>query len=130
MFDCPQLCHIDRLDRIDCELGVLRRHYESYLRIIDRVIQPQEASPASLQGSHITSKGSQASFDTVIRAPKMTEDDTMLGVSMSSAARVRFERLKDLITLYALSEVEEYLKQKESLVAMVSSYSPHWRYMC
>ena len=42
----------------------------------------------------------------------------MLGVSLSSPARVRFKRLRDLIELYALSEVEEYLKQKESLVSM------------
>jgi hypothetical protein len=44
----------------------------------------------------------------------------MLGVSLSSPARVRFIRLKDLIDLYALNEIEEYLKQKESLVSLVS----------
>lgn len=44
-----------------------------------------------------------------------------MGVSLSSAARVRFKRLRDLIELYALNEVEEYVKQKEGLVAMVST---------
>lgn len=42
----------------------------------------------------------------------------MLGVSLSSPARVHFRRLRDLIELYALNEVEEYLKQKDSLAAM------------
>lgn len=33
--------------------------------------------------------------------------------------KVRFRRLRDLLDLYALSEVEEFIKQKESLVTAV-----------
>ena len=51
----------------------------------------------------------------------------MLGVSLSSAARVRFERLKHRIRLYALSEIDECLKLRDDLVMMVcalaSSYT-------
>lgn len=116
MFQMPKLCHIDRLDNIGKELGVLKRHYQSYDRIIDRLLQPRVATSASLQGSRIVGEASQTSLDTV--RPLVTEKESMLGVSLSSAARVRFERLKDLIDLYALSEVEEYIKQKDSLIAM------------
>lgn len=41
------------------------------------------------------------------------------GVSLSSAATVRFERLRDRINLYALSEIQECLDEKESLVFLV-----------
>jgi Mg2+ and Co2+ transporter CorA len=50
--------------------------------------------------------------------PMIPEADSLLGVSLSSAAKVRFERLKDRILLYALSEIDECLAQKDSLVMM------------
>lgn len=116
MFQRPKLVHIDRLDKIGKELGVLKKHYSSYDRIIDRLLEPQTASAASLHNSQVVTSSSQASLDTV--RPIVTEKDSLMGVSLSSAARVRFKRLRDVIDLYALSEVEEYIKQKESLVAM------------
>lgn len=119
MFSLPRLQHIDRLDTIGKELGVLRRHYESYTRLIDRLLEPQTASAASLQNSQVVSAASQVSLDTI--RPVVVERESLMGVSLSSAARVRFKRLRDLIELYALSEVEEYVKQKEGLVAMVST---------
>jgi len=61
------------------------------------------------------------SVDTVRGIGFVTEKDSMLGVSLSSPSRMRFARLKDLIDLYALNEIEEYLKQKESLVSLVSA---------
>ncbi|KAK5168012.1 uncharacterized protein LTR77_006579 [Saxophila tyrrhenica] len=116
MFEAPKLCHIDRLDAIGTELGVLKRHYSAYNRIIDRLLEPQTSTTASMQSSRSNTEASQSSLDTV--RPLVTEKESMLGVSFSSAARVRFKRLRDLIDLYALSEVEEYIKQKDSLVAM------------
>lgn len=116
MMQSPKLIHIDRLDSIGKELGVLKRHYASYTRIIDRLVENQDPTTASLQNSHVVSEASQTSLDTI--RPVVLERDSMLGVSLSSAARVRFKRLRDLINLYALSEVEEYIKQKDSLVTM------------
>ncbi|KAK5137346.1 hypothetical protein LTR08_008923 [Meristemomyces frigidus] len=116
MFESPKLCHIDRLDTIGKELGVLKRHYQAYNRIVDRLLEPRMITSASLQNSRVVSKASDTSLDTV--RPRVTEKQSMLGVSLSSAARVRFKRLQDVIDLYALNEVEEYSKQKESLVAM------------
>ncbi|CAK3961583.1 hypothetical protein AC579_9000 [Lecanosticta acicola] len=120
MFSLPKLVHIDRLDSLGKELGVLKRHYESHDRIIDRLLEPQHASAASLQNSQVGvgSSASQVSVDTVRPAVLVTESQSLMGVSLSSAARVRFRRLKDMIDLYALQEVEEYIKQKEALVAM------------
>lgn len=117
MYDCPRLRHIDRLDAIGRELGVLRRHYESYISIVDRLLEPQSTSAASLQNSQVVSSGSRVSLDTI--RPVVLEKASMLGIPLSSAARVRFRRLKDMFDLYALSEVEEYIKQKDSLVTMV-----------
>ena len=114
MFQSPRLVHIDRLDSIGKELGVLKRHYASYTRIIDRLIEQQSTIAASLP--RIVSRASQTSLDTI--RPTVARKDRMLGVSLRSAALVRFKRLRDLIDLYALNEVEEYIKQKESLVAM------------
>jgi hypothetical protein len=57
--------------------------------------------------------------------PVVLEKESMLGVALSSAARVRFGRLRDLIGSYALEEVEGYLEEKDGLVAMVSGVRLH-----
>ena len=41
------------------------------------------------------------------------------GAPLSSAASVRFERLRDRINLLALSEIQECLDEKDSLVFLV-----------
>lgn len=48
--------------------------------------------------------------------------DQSYGVSLSPAAVVRFERLRDRIKLYALSEIQDCLDDKESLVFLVCSF--------
>jgi hypothetical protein len=50
---------------------------------------------------------------------QQTSEDMSLGVRLSSSAIVRFERLLDRIKLYAISEIDECLTEKESLVLMV-----------
>lgn len=120
MFVRPQLAHIDRLHCIGQELGVLKRHYESYNRMIDRILEPRPLTAASLQNSRVASNRSETSSLDTIRA-LIAEPESSLGVSLNTATRVRFKRLKDLIELYALSEVEEYLRQKDSLTSLVRS---------
>jgi Mg2+ and Co2+ transporter CorA len=115
------LTHIDQLHHLGCQLAVLKRVYLAYTLIIDRVLKKQEATLASLKNSHIMSGAeSLASLEkNHSHGPMMIpEADSLLGVSLSSAAKVRFERLKDRIHLYALSEIEECLAQKDSLVMM------------
>ncbi|CAO2650583.1 Nn.00g018750.m01.CDS01 [Neocucurbitaria sp. VM-36] len=115
------LTHVDQLHHIGCQLAVLKRVYQSYELIIERVLKKQEATLASLKNSHIMS-GDQSLASSIpgvnSAGPTMPEADSLLGVSLSSAARVRFERLKDRILLYALSEIQECLDQKDSLVMM------------
>lgn len=102
MFQRPDLTQIERLDNVGNDLLVLKRHYQSYMRIIDRVVEMSSDSAAGhMANSHSTDSR---------RAH--------IGIDPGPAARVRFERLKDMITLYALSEVKDYLDKKAMLVDM------------
>jgi Mg2+ and Co2+ transporter CorA len=118
------LRQIDELHHIGCQLAVLKRVYQSYSLIIDRVLKKQEATLASLKNSRILSGAQSFTSEHPHHiahstfGPMIPEAESLLGVSLSSAAKVRFERLKDRIALYALSEIEECITQKESLVQM------------
>ncbi|KAF2463191.1 uncharacterized protein BDR25DRAFT_307938 [Lindgomyces ingoldianus] len=114
------LTHVDQLHHIGCQLKVLQRVYRSYELIIERVLKKQEVTLASLKNSHIVSGFDSLASSTaqVASMPQIPEAESLLGVSLSSAARVRFERLKDRLLLYALSEIQECIDQKDSLVMM------------
>jgi len=115
------LTHVDQLHHIGRQLAVLKRVYQSYELIIERVLKKQEATLASLKNSRIMAGSESLEFfqpNSGYYGPTIPEAESLLGVSLSSAARVRFERLKDRIKLYALSEIQECLDQKESLVMM------------
>lgn len=116
MFIKPQVRLIQRLHQYGRELAVLKRMYQSYALIIDRILDRQKplhsstGDPSSMSGSHgvaLTSKG------------QVTSEIQTFGAPLSSAATVRFERLRDRINLYALSEIQECLDEKESLVFLV-----------
>lgn len=115
MLSRPRLGHIDRLYHIGQELGVLKRLYTSYNCIIERLLEPRPPTAASLQTSLVeeTLTGRMKALP-----PAVTKEST-IGVSLSTATRVRFQRLHDQIDLYALSEIDEYLAQKDSLVSLV-----------
>lgn len=92
--------------------------YQSYALIIERILDRQKplhsstGNPSSINGSH---------SETLILEGKVTSEIETFGAPLSSAATVRFERLRDRINLYALSEIQECLDEKESLVFLV-----HW----
>ncbi|OSS49562.1 hypothetical protein B5807_06240 [Epicoccum nigrum] len=116
------LNHVDQLHHIGCQLAVLRRVYHSYSLLIERILERREATMASLKNSRVLSTA-ESMFASVHgtdspNAALPADLFNTLGVSLSSAARVRFERLKDRITLYALSEIQECIDQKDSLVMM------------
>ena len=48
-----------------------------------------------------------------------TVDTKTFGAPLSAAATVRFERLRDRINHYAISEIQECLDEKEALVFLV-----------
>lgn len=115
--------HIEKLHHVGRQLGVLKRVYQSYELIIDRVLERQEPTLASLKNSKVVNTGGIVSLDVstgnIMQSPPPHLDESqLLGVSISSAARARFERLKHRIRLYALSEINECIEQKESLVMM------------
>ncbi len=119
------LTHIDQLHHIGCQLAVLRRVYHSYSLLIDRILERREATLASLKNSRVLSptdsmlaSAHSTSPSSPAAALPLADLASSLGVSLSSAARVRFERLKDRIALYALSEIQECIDQKDSLVMM------------
>ncbi|EDU40010.1 conserved hypothetical protein [Pyrenophora tritici-repentis Pt-1C-BFP] len=119
--DAPGLLFYYLFEDWGATFDLISRREQGYQLIIERVLKKQEATLASLKNSRVMSGNeslisSHPVFDSA--GPMMPEADSLLGVALSSAARVRFERLKDRILLYALSEIQECLDQKESLVMM------------
>ena len=58
-------------------------------------------------------------YEAMLLEGQVTSSVQTFGAPLSSAASVRFERLRDRINLYALSEIQECLDEKESLVFLV-----------
>ena len=118
MFEKAVVARIQQLHETGRQLAVLKRMYQSYALIIERIVDRHKApkdvnekdNPTSLKnpglGKHVgdaASDGENESFRTPLTAK----------------AIVKFERLKDRIELYALSEIQECLDEKESLVFLV-----------
>jgi hypothetical protein len=115
MFQSAQLAHVDRLHRIGRQLSTLKRLYQSYMLILDRLFGKEiPASSESTLG--LVDKNGQR----VTTPFQVGEAYDHLGVYMSTPARVRFERLRDRIQLYALTEIQECMELKDSLLAMVT----------
>ena len=96
---------------------MLKRMYHSYALIIDRILERQKPlyssseEPSSVSGSH---------GEPMILEGQVTSQVQSFGAPLSSPASVRFERLRDRINLYALSEIQECLDEKDSLVFLVN----------
>src|ERR1700753_1291538 len=100
MLSKAELMHVDRLHHLACQLAVLKRLYQAYDLLIDRLLGKREVSLASLQNSKVIHSGLES---LTTSQPHLAESHSGLGVSLSSAAQVRFERLKHRIQLYALN---------------------------
>ncbi|KAL8793541.1 MAG: hypothetical protein Q9195_003914 [Heterodermia aff. obscurata] len=111
MFQKPAVEHIEKLHRLGQQLSVLKKIYQSYALIIDRILERQK--PVDLSNSthllkeHIDDDKS-----------KLTAQTRSYAVNLSSAAIVRFERLRDRIQLYALGEIQDCIDEKEALVGL------------
>ena len=104
--------HVNHLHRIGRQLAVLKRLYQSYELIIDKILQ-QRAPPL---------KRSQAFSTPLIgenydNTPGVDSMDR-LGLYLTSGAKYRFERLRDRIRLYVLSAIQESIDLKDSLLSM------------
>ena len=123
MFEKPAVDHIDNLHHIGRQLAVLKRIYQSYTLIIERILDRQKPvnnlmnRSRNLNDSQYTqpfNKGTSLQDGDLEMLPAFE-------VPLSPAATVRFERLRDRINLYALSEIQECLDEKESLVFLVGA---------
>jgi hypothetical protein len=135
MFEVAKVDLVDNLHTIGRRLAVLKRVYQSYEQMITRILQRQrllrdearkeakgqpEPRPAIFHGHHDLNEPRPNLYYTSTMQLH-TSEDMPLGVRLSSSAIVRFERLLDRIKLYAISEIEECLTEKETLVFMVCS---------
>jgi hypothetical protein len=118
MLSKAELRHVDRLHHLGNQLGVLKRLYQGYSLLVVRLLGKREVSLASLQNSHVVRSGDE-SLDNSQTHLNMAESHSILGVGLSSAAKVRFQRLQHRLQLYAENEVQECLAQKDSLVMVV-----------
>lgn len=113
MFVRPEVDHIKKLHQIGQQLSVLKKIYQSYALIIDRILERQK--PVDMSNStHLLKEN--IDNDTSM----LTAQSRSYAVALSSAATVRFERLRDRIQLYALNEIQDCIEEKEALVGLVS----------
>ena len=123
MFAKAQLSHVERLHGIGRQLAVLKRIYQSYDRIIARILQRQNIVTSGVQAT--TSADLGANADRPVLGMQASTGNILssshLGVALSAPTLDRFQRLKDNINLYALSEIQACLDEKDALVFLVSS---------
>ena len=108
----PEVKHVQNLHHIGQQLAVLKKIYQSYSLIIERILDRQK--PVDMSNStHLLQEELSSSKSL------LTAQTQQFAVALSSAATVRFERLKDRINLYALSEIQDCLDEKDNLVFLV-----------
>jgi hypothetical protein len=77
------------------------------------------------QHPSIGGEGSLSRWNTGFQEATADKDDMEYGVSLAKSARFRFERLRGRINHFALSEIQDCIDEKESLVMLVSgNYKP------
>lgn len=128
MLDQPEIDLVNELHRLGRRLAVLKRLYQSYELIMQRILQRQRMLRDAARSSHPqaltlgTTFGDSEFAD--LRQSSLVNNssngDRPVGVQLSSSAVARFERLVDRINLYCLSEIDTCLTEKESMTFLVS----------
>lgn len=135
----PDVNLLEKLHSIGRQLTVLKLMYQGYAQIILRLLKRHNSMvaarhmlhsssynededdnqflPSSDQGMHMSSQHQSISYGCV---------STATTVRISLPSLVRFERLLDRIHLYALTEIEQCLAEKESLVFMTFNLLTLW----
>lgn len=141
MLEKPQIDLVTHLHRVGRELAVLKRLYQSYELIATRILNRQwqmiesarhasQRSPAQIRGlgrhdSEALRHDSCKSLPEERGGPEFADGVNprrIGGVQVKAAALNRIERLADRIRLYALSEIEDCLNEKETLTFLVSCF--------
>lgn len=113
MFETADMDHVKSLDLVGRQLTALKLVYQSYELAIHRI----------LKHNMVAYREDWESDDVAGTHGRSISPSMQSGMTLPTAAVDRFERLLDRIRLYALTEVEECLRQKESLVFMVCQVS-------
>ena len=116
MLQNADLGHADQFHSLGRQLSTLKRLYQGYELLIERLLDKRNEVIVAVKNKPLDDDehSLQRSETSTSRIPAAESP-----VILSAAARVRFERLKDRIRLYALSEIQDCLDEKESLVKMV-----------
>ena len=114
MFRIADLKNIKHLHHFGRQLAVLKRIYQSYNMIIERVLRGPAPSSSKIDTGEDVTALHESSLS-------LREVGPVYGMKVTTAAAVRFERLRDRINLYALSEIQDCLDEKEALVMIVGS---------
>jgi hypothetical protein len=133
MFTAAKVSLVQQVHDVGRQLTVLKLMYQSYELIVSRVIQSQRSARDLKLGPGTLSPRETLMHEHNLRSsgdlsmsqwPHLDEfpldDISGSNVKLGSSAIFRFERLFDRIRLYALTEIEECIREKESLVLMVS----------
>ena len=127
MFQKAVVRRVQQLHETGRQLAVLKRMYQSYALIIERILSRQKPLGESRQGHEQSSTGKyeleKYSNEAAVgrrQGPSIGDGvDQAFVAPLTAKAIVKFERLKDRIDLYALSEIQECLDEKDSLVFLV-----------
>ncbi|KAL9103790.1 MAG: hypothetical protein Q9163_001199 [Psora crenata] len=117
MFQRAQITRIEQLHQTGRQLAVLKRMYQSYAIIIERILSRQKPTGSNHLDAVPEGVGMHARPSR--QGPESQhggQESQGFGAPLTSKAVVKFERLKDRINLYALSEIQDCLDEKESLV--------------
>ena len=117
MFERARLSKIKQLHQTGHHLAVLKRIYKSYVLIIDRILSRQQP-PGIGQSEESGRRAGGGAGATQVSE----QGGQAYSTPLTPRASVKFERLRDRIELYALSEIDECLEEKESLVFLVRAW--------
>ncbi|KAI9779114.1 MAG: hypothetical protein M1816_003737 [Peltula sp. TS41687] len=138
MLQTADLDYINQLNHIGRQLAVLKRIYEGYKIIIDRMLEGQKIEAAAMAGTATLPATEQTLVQSTDSVQQLTtemsarrpvpfpvpslmpgsEPRAQFGPTLTLEATVRFERLRDRIKLYVLSEIQDCLDEKESMAMM------------
>lgn len=125
MFTTAELNIVDELHHYGRQLAVLKRIYTSYDNIIQRLLEGPKEGENLTVGIASSNRGSNAHVPVRTEVQPVTANGTIVpayyGVPLSTAAKLKFVRLRDRINLYCLTEVQDCLEEKEALVFLASS---------
>lgn len=107
----PGLKQIGDLYEIARKLNVLKRMYETYNVIIDRILHKYE-------NASVTQRMENDDNPEIPTEEGEAGSSSVLGVPLHPEANKRFERLQDRINLYALAEIQDLLEEQKGLVDM------------